>query len=721
MSRRREDCPERRVTACDAGGTINEPARRSGWRRAATLDELDGTPGDGRTLLWARIPEVLDGVDGAALAVLGDFVPMGVGQALGDPRRRQQPRQHAAHRRASCRPTGCCSTSASTPSSAASATASCTCSPRTAPCWPPPARAASCATGEPSRHDHRADAGRRRTQPMPRLASIALPCDDAAVRPGMTVPLPGPLHTHRDKLAELADLGYTDIWSAEADGADAFTPLALAAAWEPRLRLGHGDRARLHPGAGVLRPERRLAGRRRPGPVRHRHRLVEQRDRRAVERRAVRRAVQEGARRRALPARRAGGREGRQATYDTFEIQGFRLGIRPEQTPPILVAALREGMLRLAGREADGAIINWLSPDDVPTVAGVVQRRRRRRRARDRGPHLRVPEREHRRRAGRRPSSPSRRTSTCRCTPSSTAGSGAASSCRACGTPGRPATARRRWAAIPDEVVDDLVVHGSPAALPGAHPGVLRQRRDDEQPGHHAARPRARPLGRRARPVAQRWLSRRRAWRSPAHAAVRSRRPSVAATTGRGGCARAGRGSRRRGAGHAAAWRRRGGSAPARPPSGSRVSCSGWTVVLEVMPTIMTRGCHSDGDGLSWGDVARPRDGRQAEPGPDLGLDHRGSLFVASTVGDELLALEQLEHRLGLLVVVAQPRRRAPPGCRPRGRPARRRRRRSGRPPSGGGRSGCSRARTREHSRRASTRRATSSSGSSRWITPSMS
>src|SRR6188474_377975 len=57
-------------------------------------------------------------------------------------------------------------------------------------------------------------------------------------RPGMTVPLPGPLHSHRDKLAELADLGYTDIWSSEADGADAFTPLALAAAWEPGLRLG---------------------------------------------------------------------------------------------------------------------------------------------------------------------------------------------------------------------------------------------------------------------------------------------------------------------------------------------------------------------------------------------------------------------------------------------------------------------------------------------------
>ena len=57
-------------------------------------------------------------------------------------------------------------------------------------------------------------------------------------RNGMTVPLPGHLHAQRDRLVELADLGYSDIWSAEADGVDAFTPLALAAAWEPRLRLG---------------------------------------------------------------------------------------------------------------------------------------------------------------------------------------------------------------------------------------------------------------------------------------------------------------------------------------------------------------------------------------------------------------------------------------------------------------------------------------------------
>jgi acyl-CoA thioesterase-2 len=45
--------------------------------------DLDGTPGDGQTLMWVRIPDVIEGVDAAALAILGDFVPMGVGQALG--------------------------------------------------------------------------------------------------------------------------------------------------------------------------------------------------------------------------------------------------------------------------------------------------------------------------------------------------------------------------------------------------------------------------------------------------------------------------------------------------------------------------------------------------------------------------------------------------------------------------------------------------------------
>ncbi|HEY8555769.1 MAG TPA: LLM class F420-dependent oxidoreductase, partial [Actinomycetes bacterium] len=43
-------------------------------------------------------------------------------------------------------------------------------------------------------------------------------------RYGITVPFDGiPLADQRNLFAELPDLGYTDVWSSEADGADAFT------------------------------------------------------------------------------------------------------------------------------------------------------------------------------------------------------------------------------------------------------------------------------------------------------------------------------------------------------------------------------------------------------------------------------------------------------------------------------------------------------------------
>ena len=45
----------------------------------------------------------------------------------------------------------------------------------------------------------------------------------------------------------------------------------------------------------------------------------------------------------------------------------------PAVLPKILIAGLRPGMLKLAGAESDGAIINWLSAEDVAKVAPVVQ------------------------------------------------------------------------------------------------------------------------------------------------------------------------------------------------------------------------------------------------------------------------------------------------------------------------------------------------------------
>jgi alkanesulfonate monooxygenase SsuD/methylene tetrahydromethanopterin reductase-like flavin-dependent oxidoreductase (luciferase family) len=56
---------------------------------------------------------------------------------------------------------------------------------------------------------------------------------------GITIPLTGvPLVEHRELIEQLPDLGYTDAWSAETAGTDAFSPLLLASQWAPQLRLG---------------------------------------------------------------------------------------------------------------------------------------------------------------------------------------------------------------------------------------------------------------------------------------------------------------------------------------------------------------------------------------------------------------------------------------------------------------------------------------------------
>jgi len=191
------------------------------------------------------------------------------------------------------------------------------------------------------------------------------------VRPGMTVPLPGHLHTHADGLRELADLGYTDIWSSEADGADAFTPLALAAAWEPRLRLGTAivpafTRAPACLAQSVASLAVAAPGRFAIGIGSSSNVIVERWN--GVPFRAPYQRVRDVVR--FLKDALSGEKVAKH--YDSFEISGFKLGVRPEVPPTILVAALREGMLRLAGREADGAVINWLAADDVTRVAAIV-------------------------------------------------------------------------------------------------------------------------------------------------------------------------------------------------------------------------------------------------------------------------------------------------------------------------------------------------------------
>src|SRR4029077_1221614 len=72
-----------------------------------------------------------------------------------------------------------------------------------------------------------------------RRGTVAGVSPSSSGRAGITIPFEGvALHAHREWYARLRDLGYTDLWSAEVDGADGFTPLALAAAWGPSLNLG---------------------------------------------------------------------------------------------------------------------------------------------------------------------------------------------------------------------------------------------------------------------------------------------------------------------------------------------------------------------------------------------------------------------------------------------------------------------------------------------------
>jgi acyl-CoA thioesterase II len=75
-----EDCPPRSVPEMFAGTIMDRVEVRIASGRQ--MAQLDGTPGSGRTALWARVPGHLEPSAGT-LAILGDYVPGGIGEALG--------------------------------------------------------------------------------------------------------------------------------------------------------------------------------------------------------------------------------------------------------------------------------------------------------------------------------------------------------------------------------------------------------------------------------------------------------------------------------------------------------------------------------------------------------------------------------------------------------------------------------------------------------------
>ena len=188
---------------------------------------------------------------------------------------------------------------------------------------------------------------------------------------GLTIPLQQvPLGRQRDVVAALADLGYTDAWSSEVNAADAFTPLVLASQWAPELRLGTAIAPVYTRGPALLAMSAATVASLAPGrfvlgvgtssqPVVEQWNGIrlEQPYQRARDTLRFLRAALGGAK--------------VTQTYETFAVRGFRLDLPPFQPPSLALAALRPGMIKLAVAEADGVITNWLSPRDAEQVRAV--------------------------------------------------------------------------------------------------------------------------------------------------------------------------------------------------------------------------------------------------------------------------------------------------------------------------------------------------------------
>jgi probable F420-dependent oxidoreductase len=185
------------------------------------------------------------------------------------------------------------------------------------------------------------------------------------------LPLNGlPLPAQRDLIAELPGLGYTDAWSSEVNGADAFTPLALAAGWAPELRLGTAIAGIYNRGPALLAMNAATVAALAPGrfvlgigvssPV-----VVTAWNGVPLDRPYQRARDMLRFLRPALAGEKVS------LDGDTFRVSGFRLAAPPDPPPALALAALRPQMVALAAALADGAITNWLAPSDVPAVRAV--------------------------------------------------------------------------------------------------------------------------------------------------------------------------------------------------------------------------------------------------------------------------------------------------------------------------------------------------------------
>ena len=185
------------------------------------------------------------------------------------------------------------------------------------------------------------------------------------VRQGLTIPFAGVSLPDHEPLLRRADaLGYHDLWSGEATGYDGFTPLALAAAWTDRARLGTGVVNPYTRGPALLAQSAAAladasAGRFVLGIGASSDRIVERWNGIPFEKPLTRVREAVAGLRPVFAGERGAG--------------GFKLEVPPPEPIPIYVAALRGRMLRLAGEVSDGAWVNFLPLSAVEQVVGEVR------------------------------------------------------------------------------------------------------------------------------------------------------------------------------------------------------------------------------------------------------------------------------------------------------------------------------------------------------------
>jgi probable F420-dependent oxidoreductase len=182
----------------------------------------------------------------------------------------------------------------------------------------------------------------------------------------MTIPFTGvPLHELGPLVRRIEDAGYDDVWSAEATEFDGFTPLAVAAENSERLRLVSGIVNVFTRGPALLAQSAAAMadlsqGRFVLGLGASSNVIVEQWNGIAFRRPLAKVSQTVDYMRTVLAGERGPG--------------GFKLAAPPAEPVPIVLAALRERMLRLAGEIADGVFANFLPLSNVDRVVTTFNR-----------------------------------------------------------------------------------------------------------------------------------------------------------------------------------------------------------------------------------------------------------------------------------------------------------------------------------------------------------